>query len=70
MAGVVAAQRSCDLLGSGSTPLAAQDGGLQLALLLAAAVALAASLVAACGLRLPKSDAPAAEATVTRQVAA
>jgi EmrB/QacA subfamily drug resistance transporter len=42
----VASERSSDLLASGSTPDAAQVGGLNLAFLLAAAVALAASLVA------------------------
>jgi len=42
----VASERSSDLLGSGSSPLAAQVSGLNLAFLLAAAVALTASLVA------------------------
>jgi EmrB/QacA subfamily drug resistance transporter len=42
----VASERSSELLGSGSGPLAAQVGGLNLAFLLAAAVALAASVVA------------------------
>jgi MFS family permease len=46
----LATERSTDLLGSGSTPLAAQVGGLQLAFLVAAAVALAASVVAALAL--------------------
>src|SRR4029453_17076546 len=41
-----ASARSSDLLGSGSTPLAAEVGGLQLAFLVAAAVSLTASLVA------------------------
>jgi hypothetical protein len=41
-----ASQRSADLIASGSAPLAAQVGGLQLAFLLAAAVALGASLIA------------------------
>jgi EmrB/QacA subfamily drug resistance transporter len=47
----LASQRSADLIASGSTPLAAQVGGLQLAFLLAAAVALGGSLVAAFALR-------------------
>jgi hypothetical protein len=42
----VASERMSDLLGSGSQPLAAQVGGLNLAFLLAAGVALAAWLVA------------------------
>jgi hypothetical protein len=45
--------RSSDLIGSGSTPLAAQVGGLQLAFLIAAGVAQAASLLA--GLALKKT---------------
>ncbi len=43
--------RSSDLLGSGSTPVAAEVGGLQLAFLIAAGVAQAASLVAGFGLK-------------------
>jgi EmrB/QacA subfamily drug resistance transporter len=43
--------RSDDLIGAGSTPLAAQVGGLQLAFLLAAATSLAASLAAALLIR-------------------
>jgi MFS family permease len=50
LAGVVVTERSSSLLASGSTAVAAQVGGLQLAFLLAAAVALAASLVAGLGL--------------------
>jgi EmrB/QacA subfamily drug resistance transporter len=46
----LASERSTDLIGSGSAPLAAQVGGLQLAFLVAAGVALAASLVAALAL--------------------
>jgi EmrB/QacA subfamily drug resistance transporter len=42
----LATQRASDLLASGSAPLDAQVGGLQLAFLIAAAVALAAALVA------------------------
>jgi EmrB/QacA subfamily drug resistance transporter len=48
----LASERSADLIGSGSAPLAAQVGGLQLAFLVAAGVALVASLVA--GLALPR----------------
>jgi len=59
----VASTRSSDLLGSGSTPLAAQVGGLQLAFLLAAAVSLAGSLVAVSALQRGKVDADAAAAT-------
>jgi EmrB/QacA subfamily drug resistance transporter len=42
----VVSERSSDLIGSGSAPLAAQVGGFQLAFVIAAAVAQAASLVA------------------------
>jgi EmrB/QacA subfamily drug resistance transporter len=48
----LASERSADLIGSGSAPLAAQVGGLQLAFLVAAGVAQVASLVA--GLALPR----------------
>jgi EmrB/QacA subfamily drug resistance transporter len=48
----LASERSADLVGSGSAPLAAQVGGLQLAFLVAAGVAQVASLVA--GLALPR----------------
>jgi EmrB/QacA subfamily drug resistance transporter len=51
LVGVVVTQRANDLVASGSTPLAAQVGGLQLAFLIAAAVALVASLVALVALR-------------------
>jgi hypothetical protein len=53
----VANGRSGDLLRSGSTPLAAQVGGLQIASLLAAAAAFAASLVAVFALQRGKVDA-------------
>jgi len=46
----VLSTRSSDLVGSGSTPLAAEVGGLQLAFFIAAAVAQAASLLAGFGL--------------------
>jgi EmrB/QacA subfamily drug resistance transporter len=46
----LASQRSTDLIGSGSGPLAAQAGGLQLAFFVAAGVALLASLIAAVAL--------------------
>jgi hypothetical protein len=39
-------QRSSDLIGSGSAPLAAQVGGFQLAFMITAGVAQLASLVA------------------------
>jgi hypothetical protein len=42
----VVSERSSDLIGSGSAPLAAQVGGFQLAFMIAAGVALVASLVA------------------------
>jgi hypothetical protein len=48
----LASERSTDLIASGSAPLAAQVGGLQLAFLVAAGVAQVASLVA--GLALPR----------------
>jgi EmrB/QacA subfamily drug resistance transporter len=47
----VLSTRSSDLIASGSTPLAAEVGGLQLAFFIAAAVAQAASLLAGFGLR-------------------
>jgi EmrB/QacA subfamily drug resistance transporter len=46
LAGVVATQRTSQLLGSGATAVAAQVGGLQLAFLLAGAVSLSAALLA------------------------
>lgn len=60
LAGVVATQRSSDLLGAGSTALVAQMGGLQLAFLHAAGVSLAAALVAMFALKRGKAGAPAA----------
>jgi hypothetical protein len=42
----VASERSSDLIGSGAAPLAAQVGGFQLAFMVAAGVALVASLIA------------------------
>jgi EmrB/QacA subfamily drug resistance transporter len=59
----VASARGNDLLDSGSTPLAALVGGLQLAFLLAAAVSLAASLVAVFALQRSNADAVAAATT-------
>jgi EmrB/QacA subfamily drug resistance transporter len=56
LAGVVVTQRSSDLLGSGLPPVAAQVGGLQLAFLLAAATALAASLLAMLTLARDRAD--------------
>jgi EmrB/QacA subfamily drug resistance transporter len=50
----VASERSSDLLASGSQPLAAQLGGLQLAFWIAAAISLAASAVATFGLSRTK----------------
>jgi MFS family permease len=51
LAGVVVTQRAGALLATGSSPVAAQVGGLQLAFLIAAAIALTASLIALIGLR-------------------
>jgi EmrB/QacA subfamily drug resistance transporter len=62
LVGVVVTQRSSDLLGSGSTALAAQVGGLQLAFLLAAAVSLGGAVVAAFALKRGKAHALAAGA--------
>ena len=62
LAGVVAAQRSSGLLAAGSTALAAQAGGLQLAFLHAAGVSLAAALVAVFALQRGKTSPPAAPA--------
>jgi EmrB/QacA subfamily drug resistance transporter len=56
LAGVVVTQRAGALLASGSTPVAAQVGGLQLAFLIAAAVALSASVIALFGLRRDQAD--------------
>jgi EmrB/QacA subfamily drug resistance transporter len=64
-----ASARSSDLLGSGSTPLAAEVGGLQLAFLVAAAVSLTASLVALFALPRGKAEAvmgPVTSAQETR----
>jgi EmrB/QacA subfamily drug resistance transporter len=56
----VASERSSDLLASGSAPLAAQVGGLQLAFLIAAAVSLAASIIATFALPRASGDVVAA----------
>jgi hypothetical protein len=63
LAGVIVTQRASDLVASGSTPVAAQLGGLQLAFLIAAGVAQAASLLAmfALGREKPQRVAPAGE---------
>jgi MFS family permease len=63
----VASARSSDLLGSGSTPLAAEVGGLQLAFLVAAAVSFAASLVALVAFPRGKVDAVTAPVTSARE---
>jgi EmrB/QacA subfamily drug resistance transporter len=67
LAGVVATQRGSDLLAAGSTALAAQVGGLQLAFLHAAGISLAAALVAIFALQRGKATAPAAAAAPERQ---
>jgi EmrB/QacA subfamily drug resistance transporter len=59
----VASARSSDLLGSGSTPLAAEVGGLQLAFLVAAGVAFTASVVALVALQRGKAVPVAAPTT-------
>jgi DHA2 family lincomycin resistance protein-like MFS transporter len=53
---VVVTQRAGDLVASGSSPAAAQVGGLQLAFLIAAAVALTAAFVALLALRRRGDD--------------
>jgi EmrB/QacA subfamily drug resistance transporter len=63
----VASERSSDLIASGSAPLAAQVGGLQLAFLLAAAVSLAASIIATFALPRAK-DHPAAAPSAVPEV--
>jgi EmrB/QacA subfamily drug resistance transporter len=63
----VASARSSDLLGSGSTPLGAEVGGLQLAFLVAAAVSFVASLVALVALPREKVDAVTAPLTSARE---
>jgi EmrB/QacA subfamily drug resistance transporter len=63
LAGVVVTQRSTDLLAVGSTALAAQVGGLQLAFLIAAAVSLVAAFVAAIALKPSGSGLVAAAAS-------
>jgi EmrB/QacA subfamily drug resistance transporter len=65
LAGVVMTQRASALLAAGSTLIAAQVGGLQLAFLIAAAVALTASLIALFGLRCDKPDTAPADAAST-----
>jgi hypothetical protein len=65
LAGVVVTQRAGALLAGGSTPVDAQVGGLQLAFLIAAAVALGASLMALFGLgREPADDTPSVSSTM------
>jgi EmrB/QacA subfamily drug resistance transporter len=59
----VASARSSDLLGSGSTPLGAEVGGLQLAFLVAAGVAFTASAVAVVALQRGKVAPVAAPTT-------
>jgi hypothetical protein len=59
----VASARSSDLLGSGSTPVAAEVGGLQLAFLVAAGVAFTASVVALVALQRGMAMAVAAPTT-------
>jgi hypothetical protein len=57
--GAIFSARTSDLLGSGSTPLTAKVGGLQLGSLIAAAVSLSAATVAALSLqRLHQRDLP------------
>jgi hypothetical protein len=56
------------LPGSGSTPLADQVGGLQLAFLLAPARSLAGSLVAVVALQRGKADAVAAPVTLAPEM--
>ena len=63
----VASARSTDLLGSGSTPLGAEVGGLQLAFLVAAAVSFVASLVALVALPRGKVDAVTAPLSSARE---
>jgi EmrB/QacA subfamily drug resistance transporter len=63
----VASERSSDLAASGAAPLAAQVGGLQLAFLIAAAVSLAASVIAAFALSRTEGDIGAA-ASALREV--
>jgi EmrB/QacA subfamily drug resistance transporter len=60
----VASQRANDLLGAGSTPLAAQVGGLQLAFLIAAAVSFAASVIATFALPRANADVAAASSAL------
>ena len=68
LVGVVVTQRANDLVASGSTPLAAQVGGLQLAFLLAGAVALAASFVALLALKRRDDSPPEALAGAGSEV--
>lgn len=60
LAGVVVTQRASALLAGGSTTVAAQVGGLQLAFMIAAAVALTASVIALLGLKRFQPDRPLA----------
>jgi EmrB/QacA subfamily drug resistance transporter len=69
LAGVVVTQRARDLLASGSTTVAAQVAGLQLAFLIAAGVALTASLIALFALRRePPETASVTEGAVVEAV--
>jgi hypothetical protein len=63
LAGVVATQRVSELLASGSAPLAAQVGGLQLAFLIAAGIAQIASVVALVALPRGKAETASVSAT-------
>jgi EmrB/QacA subfamily drug resistance transporter len=64
----VASARSSDLLDSGSAPLAAGVGGLQLAFLVAAGVAFTASVVALVALQRGKAAAVAAQPAPVREI--
>jgi MFS family permease len=67
LAGLVAVQRASDLAGSGAAPVAAEAGGLKLAFLVAAAVALAAALVALFALPRGTTQPPATTAAPAAQ---
>jgi EmrB/QacA subfamily drug resistance transporter len=62
LAGVVVTQRAADLLATGSSAVAAEVGGLQLAFIIAAGVAQAASLIAAFALERQRPDSGGAAA--------
>jgi EmrB/QacA subfamily drug resistance transporter len=69
LAGAVLAERTKALLASGHTPVVAQQGGLQVAFLIASGVALAGSIVAFFALERERPNVTAADPTPLQAVA-